>query len=394
MDYCFGAYRAPLWRLLAAISFAWLGAVTADAQGTREPPRYNSSNAPSFVRLTLGQAKEQVLVNSKLFGPADVNGEGNEIVTRIVRANYFPKIVGNTLQFNLDEPLGNALTTRERCVLGNPSVRAAGNVLNQNSEFSAAPLMSGLLKIRQGVRVARADEEMVRAEAEKAARALVSAVEQLYWGILATARIRAGAAQAVEGAEQLAKLNVPESRAALVNAKQQFEEVENQLAALQAQFKDLLGIPTGTKLVLVQPQLPSPTFHSVGEFVALALATSPELDAAQQGVVKANATVDAGKVDMVAAANLKLQQTEEEIRQEAKKAYQEFEQHWDALKHAQELVQAREEAVKALRTAATQNPVPLIEATEKLGLAQINLVKAELDFRARATQLPTPMGSH
>jgi outer membrane protein TolC len=99
--------------------------------------------------------------------------------------------------------------------------------------------------------------------------------------------------------------------------------------------------------------------------------------------------------NLVAMATLNVQQTEDEVRQKAEKAYREFEQHRDALANAKELAQAREEAVKALRTpAAMQNPGPLIDAITKLGLAQVDLIKAELAYRTSATQLSTLMGNH
>ena len=445
MDHRSRAHHARIWPLLAG--FAWLMAATAEAQERLGPPTPIASAGRPVMRITLEEAKQLVLANSKLFGLANMNVKGKEIATRVTQADYYPQILGNSMYFNFDEPLGTVFTTRGRPRLGVPAVEVPVNVLNQNTEFStvyAAQPITALLKIRQGVRIARADEEIARTQVEQATRALVSGVEQLYWGLLAVERIRAGAVQAVQGAEQLARLGTPETRVVLVEAKQGLQEAENQFADLEAQLRDLLGIAPGTKLELVEPHLPVPTFHSAEELVAIAVANSPEVHAAYQDVVKAHAAVAAAKVDylpnvavvggwanqtgadyiqqnfeyvgvvgsytffnwgkrrntvrerenLVAMATLKVQQTEDEIRQKAEKAYREFEQHRDALTNAKELVQAHEEAAKAFRTpAAMQNPVPLIDAIKKLGLAQVDLIKAELAYRTSATQLSTLMGS-
>jgi hypothetical protein len=97
--------------------------------------------------------------------------------------------------------------------------------------------------------------------------------------------------------------------------------------------------------------------------------------------------------NLVALATLKVQQTEDEVRQKAMKAFREFEQHRAALKLAEQMVQARGEAAKAAQTpAAMQNPAPLIEATKKFGLAQVDLVKAELAYRVSAAQIMSMVG--
>jgi outer membrane protein TolC len=62
-------------------------------------------------------------------------------------------------------------------------------------------------------------------------------------------------------------------------------------------LRNLLGIAPGTKLELVEPHLPIPTFHSAEELVTIAVANSPEVHAAYQDVVKAHAAVAAAKVD-------------------------------------------------------------------------------------------------
>src|SRR5262249_10600303 len=159
--------------------------------------------------------------------------------------------------------------------------------------------LTDLLKVRQGVRIAEADQRIAQAEVDKGIRDLVSGVEQLYWGLLAVQRIRAGAVEGVRGAELLAKTGTVEARAALVEAQQGLQQVEKQLADLQEQLNALLDLPLCTALELVEPTLPDLPVRCADEAIELALGASPEIRQAQQTVVKAQAALAAGKLDYV-----------------------------------------------------------------------------------------------
>src|SRR5262249_42678643 len=116
-------------------------------------------------------------------------------------------------------------------------------VFNQETAFNNLAVVqpiTDLLKVRQGVEIARADEHIAQAQLEKGARELLSGVEQLYWGLLVAQRIRAGAAAAVAGAEQLAKTGNLEAVTALVEGKQGLLDVSDQIADLQEQLAILL----------------------------------------------------------------------------------------------------------------------------------------------------------
>src|SRR5262249_54853743 len=273
-------------------------------------------------------------------------------------------------------------------------------VLNQDTAFTtvaAVQPITDLLKVRQGVKIARADEQIAAAQRDKGTRELLSGVEQLYWGLLAAQRIRAGASAAVVGTEELARTGNLEARTALVEGKQGLQEVSNQIADLQEQLAILLDVPTCTQFELVEPPLPSAPVQCADEAVGLALANSPEIREAEQTIAKARAAVSAAKLDyvpsiavmggyinqtvadyiqpnigyvgvvgtytfvdwgkrrntirerneLVAMATLKAQQTQDTVRQNALKAFREYEQSQQALRLAGELVAVRTEAGKA-----------------------------------------------
>src|SRR5262249_43536914 len=157
--------------------------------------------------------------------------------------------------------------------------------------------LTDLLKVCQGTKIARADEQIAQAQLEKGIRELVSGVEQLYWGMLAAQRIRAGAVEGLRGAELLAKTRNLEARMALVEARQGLKQVAKQIADLQEQMNGLLALPLCTSLELVEPPLPVLVFRCADEAIGLALASSPEIREAQQTIAKAQAAVKAGKLD-------------------------------------------------------------------------------------------------
>jgi outer membrane protein TolC len=108
------------------------------------------------------------------------------------------------------------------------------------------------------------------------------------------------------------------------------------------------------------------------------------------GVVGSYTFVDWGKRrnvirerrDLVAMATLKLQQTEDEVRQKTQKAFREVAETQAALKTAQELAELRKEAVKQASTPeALRNPAALIAASKAQGLAAVDAVKADLAYR-------------
>ena len=79
----------------------------------------------------------------------------------------------------------------------------------------------------------------------------------------------------------------------------------------------------------------------------------------------------------------------------ALKAFRDLEQTQAAIKTAQEIVALRAEAAKMAATPeAVKNPGPLLEASKKLGEAQVDLVKAELAYRTAYAQLMELLGDH
>jgi len=430
---------------LAVFYIAGIPGASLRAQQTRGtlPP---GDAPPSVLRITLEEAKQRAVGSNKLLTLASMNVQGKGYATRAMQSNYFPKVIGTAIYFRFDQPLGQVLTTRARPLLGVPPTAVDVNVLNRDSSWTtiaAVQPITDLLKVRQGVRLARADEQIAQTEYDKGLRELLSGVEQLYWGFLAVQRIQAGAAQGVQGAELLARTQLLEARIALVEARQGLQEANRQLAGIEEQLKNLLDIAPSTRLELVEPPLPILTLHDADEAIALALASSPEIRAAELDIEKAHAALAAEKVEylpnivvmggylnqtamsyvqqdsnfvgvmgsytfvdwgkrrntirerqnLIAMASLKLQQTRDTVRQDAAKALRDLQDAAEALKMAQELATVEREAAKKAETPeAFKNPAPLIKASKDAGLAAVALVKADLAYREAYVKLMALIG--
>ena len=442
--------RSPRF-LFTAIFFAFLSpiprAAVVRAQGPAPSPAPEHAD-PVIRRLTLEEAKERALSASKLLNLASLNAQSKAYAIKAARADYFPKVIGGVLYLHFNDDLGKVLTTQGRSLnlpsgvplISFPPTTIQASVFQQNSTFTtinAIQPITDLLKVRQGVKIAQADEQIAKAELERGTRELVSGVEQLYWGLLAARRIQQGAVEGVRGAELLAQTGALEARTALVEARQALQQVEKQIADLQEQLNALLDLPLCTTLELVEPPLPLLPFRCVEEVIGLALAASPELRKAQQTVAKAQAAVCAGKLDYVpsiaafggylnqqsmsfvqpnisylgvmgtytfvdwgkrrnilrernmlaSAATVQLQQTEDEVRQKAQKAFRETAETQQARQIAQEMLDLRTEAEK---TAGT--PPAMMLAVKARMLAEVDFIKADLAYRQAYVQLMSLIG--
>src|SRR5262249_10682890 len=293
------------WAFVTTICLAGLFASPSAAQ--QAPAKAPSGpSTPGTVRLTLDEIKQRVLADNKLLQLAAMNVQSKGYATRAAQALYFPQIIGNVVYFHFNDDLGTVLATTGRKVTGPkgkplltfPPTVINVAVLNQETTFStinAVQPLTDLLKVRQGVKIARADEQIAEAQREKGTRELLSGVEQLFWGLLAAQRIRTGLVAAGATIEEAAKTGNIEAREALIEGQQSLHEVSNQLADLQEQLAILLDLPTCTQFDLVEPALPVAPVKCADEAVGLALANSPDIREAEQTIEKARAAVCAAK---------------------------------------------------------------------------------------------------
>src|SRR5262245_53385791 len=75
-------------------------------------------NSEARVRITLEEAKQRALANSKLLNLATLNVESKDFAIRAAKADYFPKITGSVFYFHFNDDLGTVITGGGRTVRG------------------------------------------------------------------------------------------------------------------------------------------------------------------------------------------------------------------------------------------------------------------------------------
>jgi outer membrane protein len=442
----------PRSSLVTAFVTAATPIVFGVAQAWAQPPTAlispeSATNAPTRTtyRLTLEQARQQVLSNSNLLKLAALNVQSKGHATSAARADFFPKIIGNSVYLHFSDALGEVFTTKGRPILGIAPKTIPVNVVNQDSSFTSVVVLqpiTDLLKVRDGVRIAKADEQIAQPQLEQGARDLQSGVDQLYWGLIAAQRIRGGVQEGYRGAQEFAKLGTIEARTTLVEAEQGLQQVDVQVADLQEQLDILLDLPTCTVLELLEPPFPAPPVTCADEAVDRALAASPELREAAQNIAKAQAATHAAQLDfmpsivalggftnqtaasyiqqnfgyigvmgsytfvdwgkrrnviqerehLIGMATLKLRQTQDDLRQKTLKAYRGLFESQRALSLAQTLVALRKEAEAKAQATAQTNPAGLLDASKARGATEVDLVKADLAYRQAHVELSKLIG--
>jgi outer membrane protein len=444
--------NALLLAALTAAQLAYTGTSRAANAPVPAPVSVSASATPAVVHITLEEAKARALGNNKLLNLAALNAQSKAFAVKAARADYFPKVVGTEVYLHFNDDLGTVLSTQGRTVMGVrgrplatfPATSVDLPVLNQNTNVAnigAVQPLTDLLKVRQGVKIAQADQQIAQAQEEEGIRKVASGVEQLYWGLLAVRRIQAGAAEGLQGAEMIAKTGSLEARTALVEARQAVQEVAKQAADLQAQLLGLLDLPACTTLELVEPPLPLLPYNCADDMVGLALASSPDIREAEATICKAKAALAAGKLDyvpsiglvggyvnqtgasyiqqdigyvgvvgsytfvdwgkrrnvirerqnLVGMATLKLEQTRDDVRLKVEKAFRDWVASQETLKIDEEMVGLRKEAEKKATTPeAMTNPTALdalLTASKKRAEAEVEAVKADLAYRQAYVEL-------
>ena len=412
---------------------AGLGGVSVRAQESPANVVLSAQPASNLYHITLDEAKQRALGNSKLRQLALYNVQAKGEAVYVAESDYYPKVLANFTGFHFDSPLGKVLTPG---IL--PISPIAVNVVNQDlglTTVTALQPITALLKVQQAVKAADADQQIARSQVEEADRAIAAGVEQLYCGLLAADKILAGARAAAGAAAQQMGAGRPlstEAQIAAVEGKQAIQAVASQQADLQEQLNGLLGLPLCTGLELVDLPPLCPAITCADQAVNLALANNPAILQADWTAAKAEVGVKVAKVDwlpdvallggyvnndginviqhdvgyvaltanmpifegfkrihavreaesVVAMARMKACQTRDEVRLKARKAYREFYEAMEVTQTVQEMLLVRQEAQ---RKAAT--PDDAIRAASEFMKAQAAVVQAEATYRVAYAKL-------
>jgi multidrug efflux pump subunit AcrB/outer membrane protein TolC len=244
--------------------------------------------------------------------------EGRE-KRRAVRSDYFPHLKNESTYFHITN---NQLVTVPAGSLGR--VPGLGPFPTQDTTFNqgsqsitavdttlAQPLTQ-LPKIYQADKIAYADQQIAAAELDKTRDDVIFATHRLFYGLVIARKQKEAASAAVAAGEQalreakdavtagnLLEVAAIGSNAVLLQNKHSLLSAEIQIADLNSELNDLLGLPLDTDIDPVDPSSPELAANTRKAYVQAALEKNPEIKAAQQSVDKAQSGVKATQLDYI-----------------------------------------------------------------------------------------------
>jgi outer membrane protein TolC len=297
--------NTALFLLLAMAFFA----SSAAAQETGNP-------APRR-QITLQQAVQLALQHNHDIRIAGYTVEEKRQAKSVARSSYFPSIRNDSSFLHVTDTELIQIRSGSLGVAGGTSIPPVNAIINQGGKnFTTSgtqitqPLTT-LLKIRQENDLAQAELKTSRAKAQLTGNNVALAVHQVYYSILIAQAHRSATEARIKASEDLQSERVEQvkfgstleqdlidSRAQLLQAKQEILTTDLQLSDLKLKLNDLTGLPLNTTLDL-DPAVPE--FQQTcprEECVSAAEASHPEILAARAEVQKAEAVVRLAKTDM------------------------------------------------------------------------------------------------
>jgi outer membrane protein TolC len=296
-------------RPMFIVTVLFLGQVCALGQTTDSP-------APRTINLH--QAVEMALKHNHVVRMAALKVEEDQHAKEGARSAYLPVIRHDSTFVHVTDTQVIEIPAGALGVVSGTSIPAESLILNQGGktfETSGTGLvqpLTQLFKIKAGNDVARAELEASRGKARDVQNEIALKVHQLYYKILVTesqhraieAKIRAVEDLQAERVQQVKygstlEVDLIESRAQSLQAKQELLTTELQLSDLRMQFNDVVGLPVNSGVSL-EPDVPVPPDGCQREqCVKLALDSHPEITEARAIVEKASAGVRVAKREYI-----------------------------------------------------------------------------------------------
>ncbi len=274
---------------------------------------------PTAARtINLHQAVELALRHNHVVRIAAFKVEEEQHAKEVARSAYFPTVRNESTFVHVTDTQNIEIATGALGVVNSSSIPSQPLVLNQGgktfetSGTGVVQPLTQLFKIKAGNDAARADVNASRQKARGIENDVALKVRQVYYKILVVqsqhgaieAKIHAVEDMQTERVQQVKygstlEVDLIESRAQLLQAKQELLTSELQLSDLRIQFNDVVGLPIRSEVAL-DPDVPAPAESCQREqCLKLALDTHPEVTEARAVVEKASAGARAAKREYI-----------------------------------------------------------------------------------------------
>jgi outer membrane protein TolC len=295
-------------KLHIVLALALSGAVAFAAEPDPPPPRH----------ITLRDAVQMARQHNHLVRINEYKVEEMQHAKEVAKSAYFPSIQNQSSFVHVTDTQLVELGAGSLGLPGGSPVPPVNTIINQggrNLTTSGTQLtqpLTTLLKIRAANQVAQADLKASRQSAQQTENDVALKVHQLYYKILIAQVHRSAMEAQIKASQDLQRERIEQvklgstleqdlinSRAQLLQAKQELLTTDLQLSDLKLQFNDALGLKLNTPLDLDSNVEEVEQQCQREACVKLALESHPEIMKARAEVEKAAAATHLAKVDKV-----------------------------------------------------------------------------------------------
>jgi outer membrane protein TolC len=267
--------------------------------------------------ITLAEAVQLALKQNHVVRIAELEVEEKQHAKDKARSGYYPSITNESRIFTAtDTQFIQIPEGRFGTVDGTPipaqsmTINQGGKTFVTSGTTLSEPLTQLFTRIKPANDAAQADMNTSRANAQETQNEVALNVHQIYYQLLiaqlrhsaTAAKIRADEDLEGERVEQVkygSELNeaLIETRAQLLEAKQDLLTTELQISDLTMQLDNVMGLPVTTQLTLDSEVPAVQETCAKEECVKIALESHPDVVAAREEVKKASAGVRLAKAD-------------------------------------------------------------------------------------------------
>ena len=272
----------------------------------------------SLQHMDIRQAVKLALKNNHEVRLTTLKIDEDKRAKEVVRSAYYPVLRNDSAFTHVTDTEFIGISPGALGVVSGSAIPSRTLVLNQGGktfETSGTSLvqpLTELFKIKAANDIARADVDASKGKARSVEDQVALKVRQLYYSILIVQSQRQAIEAKIHATEDLQTERVQqvkygstleadliESRAQLLQAKQDLLASQLQLSDLRLQFNDVVGLPIESEIAL-DPDVPAPDASSSREeCIRLALETNPDIAEAKAEVEKASAGVREAKREYI-----------------------------------------------------------------------------------------------
>jgi len=267
--------------------------------------------------ITLQEAVQLALQHNHNVRIAGFKVEEKQHTKEVAKSGYFPTLRNESLLAHITDlqlieiPAGSLGTAAGTPIPNRSSIISQGGLTFETSGTQLTQSLTDFLKVKPANAMARADLKASREKAQQTENDVALTVHQLYYKVLIgqahrsanEARIKASQDLQSERVEQVKfgstlETELIESRAQLLQAKQELLTTDLLISDLKLQLNNAMGLPLTTALDLDPNPVEFRESCQRETCVTQALASHPEIMAARDGVEKASAAVRLAKAEI------------------------------------------------------------------------------------------------